>query len=41
MTGSWPVSTIDHRNGIKDDNRWDNLRTSLRPKICTTSAERK
>lgn len=26
MTGSWPKDGTDHRNGVKDDNRWDNLR---------------
>ena len=26
MTGAWPVAQIDHRNGNKDDNRWDKLR---------------
>jgi hypothetical protein len=26
MTGSWPSQTIDHINGIRDDNRWINLR---------------
>ena len=26
MTGSWPVNQVDHINGIKDDNRWVNLR---------------
>src|SRR5579863_3382757 len=25
VTGKWPVG-IDHINGIRDDNRWDNLR---------------
>ena len=26
MTGSWPKDQIDHKNGIRDDNRWNNLR---------------
>ena len=26
MTGEWPRKGIDHINGIKDDNRWVNLR---------------
>lgn len=26
MTGEWPGMDVDHRNGKKDDNRWDNLR---------------
>lgn len=26
MTGDWPKDQVDHRNGIRDDNRWDNLR---------------
>jgi hypothetical protein len=26
QTGSWPTKTVDHRNGVRHDNRWDNLR---------------
>lgn len=25
-TGSWPDKEIDHENGIRDDNKWSNLR---------------
>jgi hypothetical protein len=28
MTGEYPECEIDHINGIKDDNRWGNLRMS-------------
>jgi len=26
MTGSWPVHELDHKNGIRFDNKWLNLR---------------
>jgi hypothetical protein len=26
MTGSFPTNEVDHRNGVRDDNRWENLR---------------
>lgn len=26
VTGAWPKQYIDHKNGIRDDNRWKNLR---------------
>ena len=28
MTGSFPEKEVDHVNGVKDDNRWANLRTA-------------
>lgn len=26
MTGNWPTEFVDHRNGVRSDNRWANLR---------------
>lgn len=28
-TGSWPSLELDHINGVKDDNRWCNLREAM------------
>ena len=28
VTGEWPSGDVDHRNLIKSDNRWDNLRVA-------------
>jgi hypothetical protein len=30
LTGEWPDDEIDHKNGITDDNKWDNLREAVR-----------
>ena len=30
ITGHWPPHDSDHRNGIRDDNRWRNLRAATR-----------
>jgi hypothetical protein len=30
LTGEYPLQEIDHKNTIKDDNRWSNLRLSTR-----------
>lgn len=30
MTGAWPLNEADHKNGIRDDDRWCNLRDATR-----------
>lgn len=28
MTGEWPEKHVDHKNGIRSDDRWENLRSA-------------
>lgn len=30
VNGRWPKEAVDHRNGLKSDNRWDNLREATK-----------
>lgn len=38
MTGEWPADQVDHRNTIKDDNRWANLRGASNQQNCCNRA---
>lgn len=35
VTGSWPAGEVDHRNLIRSDNRWFNLRLSDHSQNCS------
>jgi HNH endonuclease/AP2 domain len=37
MTSTWPVNDIDHKNGVRDDNRWENLRAATRSQNIANS----
>jgi hypothetical protein len=41
MTGSWPKRDLDHVNGIKSDNRWNNLRLATRTQNIANGRIRK
>lgn len=41
MTGEWPEREIDHKNLIRHDNRWVNLRPATRIQQCANSPMRK
>ena len=30
MTGAWPAETIDHKNCVRSDNKWGNLREATK-----------
>lgn len=41
MTGEWPTCQIDHKNRIKNDNRWDNLRIATPSQNAANSLARR
>lgn len=40
MTGEWPSSRVDHRNRVKSDNRWENLRLASHSQNIANSVVR-
>lgn len=41
MTGVWPADLLDHRNLIRSDNRWENLREATYSQNFQNSGRRK
>lgn len=41
MTGEWPVGKVDHKNRVKTDNSWGNLRLASDSQNATNSNRRK
>lgn len=40
MTGRWPAEEVDHVNGIRTDNRWENLREATRQQNAANQKRR-
>jgi HNH endonuclease/AP2 domain len=40
MTGHWPAKLVDHRNLIRNDDRWNNLREATRSQNAANSSDR-
>lgn len=34
VTGQWPVAQVEHRHGVRDDNRWSEIREASRSGNC-------
>ena len=41
VTGKWPTNDIDHINGIRTDNRFENLREATRSQNCRNRVKHK
>ena len=41
MTGGWPKDEADHKNGMKGDDRWVNLREGTREENCFNRSRQK